>query len=217
MSVDIRVYGIVDPQVARGRPLAELAREAVRGGATLLQYRAKTATTRQMVRDAQAIREALDGSGVPLLINDRVDVALAAGAAGVHLGADDMDLADARRLLGDGAIIGATLGEAAELAYLASARIDYACIGPFSSTLHKDDADRPLGPAGYASLRQAARERLGVTPVGAIGGITPANTADVIGAGADGVAVIGAMFATDDVSAATARLREAVEQALAAR
>ena len=130
MSVDILLYGLVDPQIARGRSLAELARAAAKGGATLIQYRAKAASTREMVREARAIHAALAGTGVPLLINDRVDVALAAGAEGVHLGADDMELADARRLLSETAIIGATLGEAAELPYLAAARIDYACIGP---------------------------------------------------------------------------------------
>ena len=109
MSVDITLYGIVDPQIANGRSMADMARAAVEGGATLIQLRAKTETTREMVREARAIRSALHGTNVPLLINDRVDVALAAGADGVHLGADDMKLVDARRLLGPRAIIGATL------------------------------------------------------------------------------------------------------------
>lgn len=207
MTLDILLYGIVDPQIARGRSLADLAGAAARGGATLIQYRAKEASTREMVAEAKAIHAALAGTGVPLLINDRIDVALACGAHGVHLGADDMALSDARRLLGEAAIIGATLKHEAELPYLASTRIDYACIGGVFATAHKDNADAPLGLDGYRRLRAAARAALGDLPVGAIAGITPENAAAVMAAGADGVAVIGALFSRDDVEAATRALR----------
>lgn len=210
MTLDILLYGIVDPQIARGRPLAGLARAAADGGATLIQYRAKAASTREMVREAKAIHDALAGTHVPLLINDRIDVALAAGAEGVHLGADDMDLADARRLLGETAIVGATLKAERELRYLASSRIDYACIGGVFATAHKDNADAPLGLDGYRALRQAARAALGDLPVGAIAGITPENAGPVMAAGADGVAVIGAIFGGEDVERATRALRAAL-------
>ncbi len=210
MTLDILLYGIVDPQIARGRSLADLAVAAAKGGATLIQYRAKEASTREMVREAKAIRAALAGTGVPLLINDRIDVALASGADGVHLGADDMELADARRLLGEAAIIGATLKHESELPYLASARIDYACIGGVFATQHKDNADVPLGLDGYRTLREAARAALGDLPIGAIAGITTGNAASVMAAGANGVAVIGAMFASDDVEGATRALRAAL-------
>ena len=210
MSLDILLYGIVDPQIARGRSLADLAAAAAKGGATLIQYRAKEASTREMVHEAKAIHAALAGTGVPLLINDRVDVALAAGAEGVHLGADDMELTDARRLLGEAAIIGATLKHESELPYLASARIDYACIGGVFPTQHKDNADVPLGLDGYRTLREAARAALGDLPIGAIAGITTGNAASVMAAGANGVAVIGAMFASDDVEGATRALRAAL-------
>jgi thiamine-phosphate pyrophosphorylase len=210
MTLDILLYGIVDPQIARGRSLADLAAAAAKGGATLIQYRAKDASTREMVREARAIHAALAGTGVPLLINDRIDVALASGAEGVHLGADDMELADARRLLGETAIIGATLKHAGELPYLASVRIDYACIGGVFPTQHKDNADAPLELDGYARLRQAAREKLGDLPIGAIAGITVANAASVMAAGADGIAVIGAMFESDDIEGATRVLRAAI-------
>jgi thiamine-phosphate pyrophosphorylase len=210
MSIDILLYGIVDPQIARGRPLAALAAAAARGGATLIQYRAKHVSTREMVREARAIHAALAGTAVPLLVNDRIDVALAAGVEGVHLGADDMELADARRLLGEDAIIGATLKTANELPYLTSARIDYACIGGVFPTAHKDNADLPLGLDGYRALRAAARAALGDLPVGAIAGITAQNAASVMAAGADGTAVIGAMFGSDDVERATRALRAAL-------
>src|SRR5687767_497410 len=106
--VDIKLYGIVDPERTRGRDLADLAREAVAGGCTLIQYRDKHASGRTLVERARALTEALKGTGVPLLVNDRVDVALAAGADGVHLGQDDLRPADARHLLGPRAIIGLT-------------------------------------------------------------------------------------------------------------
>lgn len=214
MSVDIRLYGIVDPQIAAGRSLADLARAAVDGGATLIQLRAKTETTREMVREARAIRSALHGTKVPLLINDRVDVALASGADGVHLGADDMKPNDARRLLGPRAIIGATLKHEDELAALAAAKIDYACIGGVFQTSHKDNAGSSLGLDGFMALRRKAASVLGALPVGAIAGITAANAASVIEAGADGIAVIGALFVQDDVEAAARALREMVERLL---
>lgn len=215
MKVDVRVYGLVDPQIAAGRSLAELARAAADGGATLIQLRAKEQSTREMVREAKAIHAALRGTNVPLLINDRVDVALAAGAEGVHLGADDMELADARRLLGPDAIIGATLKNAGELPYLASAPIEYACIGGVFSTEHKLNADAPLGLAGLTALRREAARVLGPLPVGAIAGINAANAASVIAAGADGVAVIGSLFAVEDAKAAARELRAVVDEALA--
>lgn len=217
MSVDISLYGIVDPQVARGRSLADLARAAVDGGATLIQLRAKAVSTREMVREARAIRSALHGTNVPLLVNDRVDVCLAAGADGVHLGNDDMKLSDARRLLGPRAIIGATLNREGDLPELAAAKIDYACAGAVYATQHKSDAQAPLGVAGFAALREAAARALGALPVGAIAGITAANAGAVIAAGADGVAVIGALFGEEDVEQATRRLRSALDEAFARR
>lgn len=215
MKVDIRVYGLVDPQIGAGRSLAELARAAADGGATLIQLRAKEQSTREMVREAKAIHAALAGTNVPLLINDRVDVALASGAEGVHLGADDMELADARRLLGPDAIIGATLKNEGELPYLRTATIDYACIGGVFSTEHKVNADAPLGLAGLTVLRRAATRALGPLPIGAIAGINATNAASVIAAGADGVAVIGALFAGADAKAAAQELRAIVDSALA--
>lgn len=215
MKVDVRVYGLVDPQIGAGRSLAELARAAADGGATLIQLRAKEQSTREMVREAKAIHAALAGSNVPLLINDRVDVALASGAEGVHLGADDMELADARRLLGPDAIIGATLKKAGELPYLASAPIDYACIGGVFGTVHKDNPDAPVGLDGLARLRREAARVLGPIPIGAIAGINATNAASVIAAGADGVAVIGALFAGTDTRAAARELRAIVDAALA--
>lgn len=210
MKVLIDVYGIIDPQVSRGRNLAQLARAAVQGGVTILQYRAKDFPTRDMITEARNIVLALKGTGVPLLINDRVDVALAAGAAGVHLGREDMRPKDARALLGPLAIIGATIKNEADITFLSTQPIDYACIGGVYATAHKDNRDAPLGLAGFRALRASAREVLGDIPVGAIAGITAQNASALIEAGADGVAVIGAIFADDDPTKAARELSSAV-------
>ncbi|HVL71427.1 MAG TPA: thiamine phosphate synthase [Beijerinckiaceae bacterium] len=213
--VDLRLYGILDPERARGRDLAALARAAIAGGCTLLQYRDKHAPTRTLVERARAIKAALAGTGVPLLVNDRVDVALAAQADGVHVGQDDMHPDDARRLLGPQAIVGLTLKTEAQADALASFPVDYGCIGGVFATTSKDNPAPPVGLDGFA--RVAARARRAGCPVGAIAGIDETNAAGVIGAGADGVAVISAIFSAQDPEAAARRLRAVVDQSLAAR
>jgi thiamine-phosphate pyrophosphorylase len=217
MKLDISLYGILDPQVARGRSLARMARKAADAGATLLQYRAKELTTCDMVKEAAAIHSALVGTGVSLLINDRVDVALAMGAEGVHLGHDDMPFANARRLLGPAAIIGATVKNEGHLAVIPPECVSYLCIGGVFATSHKDNPDAPVGIEGFRQLRQAARGRFGAMKVGAIAGITAGNLAPLIAAGADGVAVIGAMFGGDDIAGDTQALAAAIAAAREAR
>ena len=213
--VDLRLYGILDPERARGRDLAALARAAVGGGCTLLQYRDKHAPTRTLVERARAIKAALAGTGVPLLVNDRVDVALAAQADGVHVGQDDMHPDDARRLLGPAAIVGLTLKTEGQADALAGLAVDYGCIGGVFATTSKDNPAPPVGLDGFARI--AARARRAGCPVGAIAGIDETNAAGVIGAGADGVAVISAIFSAQDPEAAARRLRAVVDQSLAAR
>jgi thiamine-phosphate pyrophosphorylase len=213
MRLDVSVYGILDPQVARGRDLAEMARAAASGGATLIQYRAKESTTRELILAAREIHAALAGTGVPLLINDRVDVALAMGAEGVHLGHDDIPFAMARKLLGPAAIIGATVKTAGHLEAIPPEAVDYLCIGGVYATAHKDNPDPPVGIDGFARLRAAARTRFGAMPVGAIAGIDATNLGPLIAAGADGVAVIGAMFSPQDVAGAARDLAQAIAAA----
>jgi thiamine-phosphate pyrophosphorylase len=216
-SVDLRLYAILDPTRARGRALLDLALAAVAGGATLLQYRDKDGDTRHLVETARAIRAAIAGRGVPLLINDRIDVALAAKADGVHVGQSDMPAADARRLLGAQAIIGLTLKTEDDARQMADAPVDYGCIGGVFATVSKLNPEPPLGLEGFARVAAAARQAAPGRPIGAIAGIDATNAASVIRAGADGVAVISALFMEDDVTAATARLRAIVDAARAAR
>ena len=215
--VDLRLYGIIDPEQTRGRDLGLVVQAAVAGGCTLIQYRDKQADTRSLVARARSLKTALEGSRVPLLVNDRVDVALAAGADGVHLGQDDMHASDARKLLGPRAIIGLTVNTVSEADELYRLPADYACIGGVFATTSKANPQPPIGLEGFSRVAFRARLAGGKLPVGAIAGITPSNTAHVIAAGADGVAVISAVFAADDIQAAARRLRSTVDQALAAR
>jgi thiamine-phosphate pyrophosphorylase len=217
MKSDIRVYGILDPAVTPGADLAALASAAAVGGATILQYRDKRSDGRLMVERARAILAALDASGVPLLINDRVDVALAAGAQGVHLGQADIEPRDARAMLGRDAIIGRTLAKEADIRALAAEPCDYGAIGNVFPTIHKEDAKEPMGVEGLARLLGLARSLAITMPIGAISGISDANAGEVIAAGADGVAVIGAIFGKPDPKAAAQSLRRIVDAALAAR
>ena len=170
-----------------------------------------------MVDNARALMQRIAGSGVPLLINDRVDVALAVGADGVHVGQDDMAPADARALLGPDAIIGLTIKKPDHVTAAPVGLIDYACIGGVFQTLSKDNPDPPVGLAGLAELSAALRVRAPALPIGAIAGITADNAADVIGAGVEGVAVISDIFMADDVAGAARRLRQIVDDAKAER
>ncbi len=213
MRLDLTLYVLVDPARAGGRPLAEIAAAAARGGATLVQLRDKRSQTRALVEAASAIKRALAGSGVPLLVNDRVDVALAAGADGVHLGRDDLDVVTARRLMGPRAVIGASAKSRADIEALALGAIDYVCIGGVFATASKDNPDPPIGVAGFRALVGLMRERAPQLPVGAIAGIDEGNAAEIVRAGADGVAVISAVTAAADPEAATRRLRAIVDAA----
>jgi thiamine-phosphate pyrophosphorylase len=202
------IYAILDTQIIRDRDPAALAAAAARGGATTLQLRAKDLSTRDFVSLAERVMSGLVGSRVPLLINDRIDVALAVGAAGVHIGRDDMQPTIARRLLGADKIIGVTIKSADDLAVLAPVA-DYGCIGGVFATRHKLNPDAPVGLDGFVALYQSARARFLSLPVGAIAGITVDNVAAVSAAGADFAAVVGAVFDATDVEGATRTLLRA--------
>ncbi|MEA2991770.1 MAG: thiamine-phosphate pyrophosphorylase [Alphaproteobacteria bacterium] len=217
MRVDLRLYALVDPERAGPWPLADLARRVAAGGATLAQLRDKHAGTRAMVDEARAIKAALAASRVPLIINDRVDVALAAGAAGVHVGQDDMDPADARRLLGPDAIIGLSIKTLAQARAAPIEYLDYVAIGGVFATSSKDNPDPPIGLDGLKSIAQAIRARSPALPIGAIAGIDAIKAGDVIAAGADGIAVISALSLAPDPEQAAKGLRGIVDRALAQR
>ena len=216
MTPDLRLYALVDPAVAGGRSLPELAKLLV-GTATLVQLRDKHGTTRAMIDAARALKAALAPAGIPLLINDRVDVALAAQADGVHIGQDDMSVADARRLLGPDAIIGLSIKTPAQAAAAPLDALDYVAIGGVYATTSKDNTAAPIGTQGLRAIAAAIRARKAGYPVCAIAGITAANAGEVIAAGADGVAVISALSLAAEPVAAARELRAAVDDALKRR
>ncbi len=217
MPVDLRLNAIVDPERAGGRDLAELARLCAEGGATLIQLRDKVSETRDMVEAARAIKRALAPFAVPFVVNDRIDVALAAKADGVHIGPDDMAVEDARALLGRGAIIGLSIKSVKEAAAAPLDLIDYVGSGGVYVTLSKEQKNKPIGPDGLAKIIAALRQRTPKLPVAGIAGIDAGNAAAVIGAGADGIAVISAVSLAPDPAAAARALRGIVDTALAKR
>ncbi|MGE3146039.1 MAG: thiamine phosphate synthase [Pseudorhodoplanes sp.] len=217
MRPDLRIYALVDPQHAGGRDLAALARELADGGATLVQLRDKTSSTRLMIETARAIRAALAGTPVPLVVNDRIDVALAAEAAGVHVGWDDMPVADARRLLGPGAIIGLSIKTPEQAQAAPLELLNYVCIGGVFATQSKNNPDPPVGTAGFRRLAAIVRARAPDMPVGAIAGIDERNASAVMAAGADGIAVISALSLAPEPKRAAATLRGIVQTAIRQR
>ena len=217
MKVDVRLNAIVDPERANGRPLVDLTRMVVAGGATLVQLRDKHGATRQMIEQARAIKVALAGTGVALVVNDRVDVAQIAGADGVHVGQEDMRVEDARWLLGPNAIIGLSIKTVALANAAPLEHLDYAGVGGVYATTSKDNPDKPIGVDGLREIVAAFRARRHSLPICGIAGIEAGNAAAVIEAGADGVAVISALSMKSDPEAAARELRGVVDAALKAR
>ena len=216
-AVDLRLYALIDPEHAGGHDIVELARLLAQGGATCVQLRDKRGATRLMVDRARRIKASLEPFDVPLLINDRVDVALASGADGVHVGQDDMAVEDARRLLGSGAIIGLSLRSAAQAAAAPLDVLDYVGVGGVFATSSKDTSAPPIGVAGLSAIADIVRGRVRQFPLCGIAGITADNAQGVIAAGADGVAVISALSLAADPRSAAREMRAVVDEALGKR
>jgi thiamine-phosphate pyrophosphorylase len=216
MRLDLRVYAIADPGVSGGRSLAELA-TLIAPSTTLVQLRDKTGSTRTLIDEARTLLAVLQPKGIPLLINDRVDVALAAKAQGVHIGWDDMPAEEARRLLGADAIIGLSIKTLEQAAAAPLDVLDYVAIGGVYATSSKDNTSAPIGTGGLRAIATASRARKAKFPICAIAGITAANAGDVIAAGADGVSVISALSLAPQPAQAARELRRAVDEALARR
>jgi len=178
---------------------------AVRAGGRLVQVRAKAASDAAFLALAREAVSAARAEGGLVLVNDRADIARLAAADGVHVGQDDLTPADARAVLGPGALVGLSTHAAAQVEAAAGEPLDYVAVGPVFATRTKSDTHPVIGLAGVEAAR--ARTRL---PLVAIGGINEANAAEVIAAGADGVAVVSAILAEEDVAAAVRRLRAAI-------
>lgn len=206
--MDWGVYVITDRKLSRGRSHLEVAGEAIEGGATAIQLRDKEASTKELVEAGLALRKFTWGKGVTFIVNDRVDVALAVEADGVHLGQDDMPIRLARKLMGPERIVGASAGNVEEAIRAEREDADYLGVGSVFATGTKPDAGPPIGLAGLKEIVRAVH-----IPVVAIGGINEDNAGEVIRAGADGVAVISAVVGAPHVAEAAKRLRERIELA----
>jgi len=199
----LRVYLVTDTQALRGRPLLDVVLQAVQGGVTCVQLREKHASTRDFVELACALQGALAPLNVPLVINDRVDVALACGAQGVHLGQSDMTVVHARRLLPPAVFIGWSVESPQDVVNASALAVDYLGVSPVYATPTKTDTAPPWGLQGLRSVRAMT-----TLPLVAIGGIHSGNAADVLAAGADGLAVVSAICSADDPCAAAQTLRQ---------
>ena len=199
-AIDYSIYLVTDEACLHGRPLLECVEEALAAGVTLVQYRAKAADGGVLYAEACRLKELCDKYGVPLIINDRLDIALAVGAAGVHLGQDDLPCAVARRLLGEDFIIGVSAHNPAEAVQAVSEGADYLGCGAVFGTATKHD----VAKLGLENLR-AIRKAVAVPMVG-IGGITADNYAEVLATGADGAAIVSGILAQDDIGAVVKKL-----------
>lgn len=216
MTVDLRLYALIDPAVAGGRSLGDIAKR-IANSATLVQLRDKHGSTRQLVEEARELTIVLAPLDIPLLINDRVDVALAAEADGVHIGHEDMSPADARLLLGRTAIIGLSIKTVEQAKAAPLELLDYVGVGGVYATTSKDTTSAPIGLSGLGAVVQAIRARDPKFPICGIAGINQSNAGDVIGQGADGVAVISALSLAADPTVAARDILSEVDAALARR
>jgi thiamine-phosphate pyrophosphorylase len=215
-AFDPTLYLVTDTELSRPRPVADVVRAAVAGGVTVVQVRDKAASRRELLELTRAVQAAVPPH-VPVVVNDAVDVALLAGADGVHVGQDDLPPAEVRALIGPDRLLGFSVSSTDELAValaLPAGTLDLVGIGPVRGTPTKPDAGAPLGVDGVRDLAAAARAA-GLATV-AIGGIDAANAGEVAATGVDGVCVVSAVCAAPDPAAAARALRDAVERGRAA-
>lgn len=188
----LKLYLVTDRDLSLGRSLEEVVSEAVAGGVTVVQLREKEASTGEFVSLSRRLMELLKPLGIPLIINDRVDVALAVDADGVHIGQSDMSYEDARRLLGPDKIIGLSVESFEDIETANGLDVDYIGISPVYGTPTKTDTAEPFGLAG---LRKAVE--MSVHPTVAIGGMNAATIGEVMASGTDGVAVVSAICSAE--------------------
>jgi thiamine-phosphate diphosphorylase len=199
------LYVLTDPNLSRGRSHEEVVREAIAGGAEVIQLRDKSASTRDLIWIGEVLREITRQLGAVFIVNDRVDVALAVDADGVHLGSDDMPIEHARRLMGD-RIIGASVDDVQEAIRAVNEGADYVALGPIFPTSTKPDAGSVRGVGMIRRIKEAVN-----VPLVAIGGINLDNVSQVVEAGADSVAVISAVVAATDIRHAARALVERIK------
>lgn len=206
------VYVITDAGLSRGRSHEQVVSEAIRGGADVIQLREKHMSSRELVETGLVLRRLTREAGVLFIVNDRVDVALAVDADGVHVGQDDMPADVVRRLIGPDKILGVSVAKEAEALRAKADGADYLGVGAIYATNTKADAGAATGPGLLGVIRRAVD-----LPLVAIGGVNIHNAAEAVAHGADGLAVISAVVAAPDVRGATAALKAVIEEAKAGR
>lgn len=206
--MDYSVYLVTDRGLARGRRTLDILQAAIQGGVSCVQLREKACSTREFIEEALAIRALLAERKVPLIINDRIDVALAIGADGVHLGQQDMPCHMARKLLPENMILGISAESLNDAIVAEKEGADYLGVSPIYATPTKTDTATPLGLEGLRAIRAKVN-----IPLVGIGGLNAHNAAEVIHNGADGVAVVSAIVAAADPVTATRNLSDIVRQA----
>jgi thiamine-phosphate pyrophosphorylase len=207
-NIDYSLYLVTDRGLAGGRPILEIVKAAVQGGVTCVQLREKDCSTLDFIDQALTIKNFLKARGVPLIINDRVDVALAIEANGVHLGQTDMPLNIAQKIIGNSMIIGISAESLEDAVEAEKGGADYLGVSPIYATPTKTDTAPPLGLDGLRTIRAAVR-----LPLVGIGGLNRDNSAAVIENGGDGVAVVSAIVAAEDPAAAAANIKQVIDKA----
>ncbi len=208
-ALDLSLYVITDRGLARGRSHLEMAEAAIAGGATAIQLRDKQAEARDLYRAGLELQALCRSRGVLFIMNDRLDLALAVDADGVHMGRDDLPTPVARRLLGGGKLLGVSTENGAQAAQAERDGADYVAIGPiYEARGSKGDAGPPVGPQAIAEVCRHTR-----LPVVAIGGIKAQHVPEVLGAGASGIAVISAIVGAPDIAAAAREFKRWIQEA----
>ena len=207
-NIDYSLYLVTDRKLARGRSTLDIAQAAVSGGVTCVQLREKDCSTLEFIEEALAIKNFLNTREVPLIINDRLDVALAVRADGVHLGQSDMPLEMARKIVGRSMLIGISAESVQDAVEAEKGGADYLGVSPIYATPTKSDTAPPLGLEGLQEIRKRVK-----IPLAAIGGLNESNAAEVIRHGADGVAVVSAIVAADDPGTSARKLKQIIDEA----
>ena len=207
-NIDYSLYLVTDRGLSRGRSTVEIVKAAVAGGVTCIQLREKDCSTLEFIEQARAIKSFIGTREIPLIINDRLDVALAVGADGVHLGQSDMPLEMAQKIAGPSMLIGISAESVQDAVEAENGGADYLGVSPIYATPTKTDTAPPLGLQGLREIRNRVK-----IPLVGIGGLNNSNAAEVIRNGADGVAVVSAIVAAEDPETAAMNLKQIINEA----
>lgn len=205
---DLSLYLVTDRDLSMGRSLEEIVEEAVKGGITMLQLREKNTSTADFYKIACSLKDLLKGHNIPLIINDRLDIAIASDADGLHIGQSDMPYSVVREILGKDKIIGLSVETIEQAREANELDVDYIGLSPVFSTNTKTDINTPLELEGIREIASFTKHK-----TVAIGGINTQNTGDIIKNGADGIAVVSAIISQESPRMAAAELKKIIKEA----